>query len=208
MIHYVYETRNKLDNKIYVGVRSSKHFDDAYFGSGKHLKRAICKYGIENFNKRILWVFGKAEEAYQKESEIVDQSFVKRRDTYNIATGGKGGNLGDAINKRKSEVMMGHSVSEDTKRKISEANKGNTSRKGAKWSEESKKKLSDSCKGREAPNKGVPHSEKTRANMRKPHKSTGPKLRLSCIKCNKETTVNSFWRHKECKTQYSVGLNA
>lgn len=198
MIHYIYETRNKINNKIYVGVRSSKHFDDGYFGSGILLKRAINKYGIENFNKRILWVFGSAESAYQKEYEIVDKSFVKRKDTYNIAIGGKGGNLGDVVNKKKSELSMGHFVSEDTKRKIAEANKGNSFAKGVKWSEESKKRLSDACKGRKAPNKGVPHSEKTKANMRKPHKSTGPKLRLSCVECHKETTVNSFWRHKEC----------
>ena len=198
MIHYVYETRNKVNNNIYIGVKSSKHFDDGYFGSGTYLKRAINKYGIENFTKKILWVFGTAREAYQKESEIVDQSFINRKDVYNIATGGKGGNLGDAANKKKSESLMGHFVSEETKRKIGEANKGKSYRKGAKWSAESRKRLSDACKGRKAPNKGIPHSEKAKANMRKPHKSTGPKIRLSCVKCGEETTVNAFWRHKEC----------
>jgi group I intron endonuclease len=198
MIHYVYETTNTVNNKIYVGVKSSKHFDDGYFGSGKHLKRAINKYGIENFNKRVLWVFGTASEAYQKEAEIVNNAFVTRKDTYNLALGGKGGDLGEAVNKKRSETLKGHQPSEETKRKISEANKGRAVRKGAKWSEESKKRLSDACKGREAPNKGVPHSDETKAKMRKPHKSTGPKLRLCCVGCGKETTINSFWRHKDC----------
>ena len=199
MIHYVYETKNLVTDKIYVGVKSSKHFDDGYFGSGKYLKRSIAKYGFENFVKRVLWVFGTAEEAYKKESEIVDESFVKRNDTYNIATGGKGGDLGKAVNKKKSDSLLGHKLSDETKAKISEKAKGRKpNRLKRKWSEESKKKLSESCKGREAPNKGVPHSEETKAKMRKPHKSTGPKIRLSCVGCGKETTINAFWRHKKC----------
>jgi group I intron endonuclease len=194
----VYETKNLINNKIYVGVKSSKHFDDGYFGSGTLLKKAMDKHGFENFAKRVLWVFGTAKEAYEKEAEIVNEQFIQRNDTYNIATGGKGGWLGEAVNEKRSASLMGHKISDETKRKIAKAQQGNTSRRGAKWSEESKKKLSNAVKGREAPNRGIPHSEVAKAKMRKPHKTTGPKIRLSCVGCGKETTVNAFWRHKLC----------
>lgn len=181
-----------------MGVRSSNHFDDGYFGSGKYLKRAIQKYGIENFTKKILWVFGTAEEAYKKESEIVTESFVNRKDTYNLATGGKGGWLGEEVNKKRSQSLMNHVVSDETKIKIGKSNTGNSYRRGYKASEETKKKISESRKGITPWNKGVPWSEDMKLKLRKPHKSTGPKTRLSCVGCGKETTVNSFWRHKNC----------
>jgi len=62
------------------------------------------------------------------------------------------------------------------------------------------KALNDPKKGITALTRsGVKFSEEQKINMKKPHKSTGPKLRLSCLKCQKETTVNAFWRHNECQ---------
>jgi group I intron endonuclease len=200
MIHYVYETKNIINDKIYVGVRSSSHIDDGYFGSGKLLKKAFEKYGINNFQKRILWVFGTSEEAYLKEKEIVDDIFVLRKDTYNIAIGGKGGYLGDDVNEKRKKSLMGHVISEETKNKISKKAKGRIpNRKKRKWTLEQRSKLSESCKGRIPWNKDKSFSEDQKINMRKPHKSTGPKIRLSCIRCKSQTTVNAFWRHKDCK---------
>jgi len=199
MINYVYKTTNLINGKFYIGVKTnSRHFDDGYFGSGFLLNKAIKKYGYKNFKKEILWHFGTAEECFEKESEIVTEEFVKLDNTYNIALGGRGGNLGSLVNKKKSQKLKGHKVSEETKQKIALSQKGNTSRRGKKWTEQSKKRLSNACKGRMAPNKGVPHSEEAKAKMRKPHKTTGPKIRLSCVGCGKETTVNTFWRHKQC----------
>ena len=51
--HYIYLTTNKINGMKYIG----KHYgelDDSYLGSGKILKRAIEKYGKENFEKSIL----------------------------------------------------------------------------------------------------------------------------------------------------------
>lgn len=76
-----------------MGVRSSKKppEEDSYFGSGKQIIAAIKKYGKENFQKRILQTFNSKEDMFAAEREIVNEDFVKRRDTYNMCVGGSGG---------------------------------------------------------------------------------------------------------------------
>jgi group I intron endonuclease len=46
-MYYIYQTKNLIDEKIYVGVHLSNDINnDNYLGSGIHLKRAIKKHGI------------------------------------------------------------------------------------------------------------------------------------------------------------------
>ncbi len=87
--HYlVYKITNLLNGKIYIGIHSTDNIDDGYMGSGKHLKRAQKKYGIENFKKEILFDFDKHDEMLEMEAKIVNEEFVKREDTYNLIKGG------------------------------------------------------------------------------------------------------------------------
>jgi len=91
MFYYIYQITNKINNKIYIGVHKTKSLDDGYMGSGKVLKRAIEKHGIENFEKTILEYFGTSSAMYAKEKEIVDDEFLLREDVYNLRRGGFGG---------------------------------------------------------------------------------------------------------------------
>ena len=63
--HYVYCTTNLISFRKYVGSHSGK-IDDCYLGSGVHLKKAIRKYGKENFKKEILW---EGPKEYMREME-------------------------------------------------------------------------------------------------------------------------------------------
>ena len=67
MIGYIYKTTNKINQKIYIGKHQSSEYDNRYFGSGKILRRAIEKYGIENFANEMIDTADTDEELNQKE---------------------------------------------------------------------------------------------------------------------------------------------
>ena len=56
--YYLYQIQNTINSKFYVGVHQTKNLNDGYMGSGKIIKSAIKKYGIENFKNRelTLWL--------------------------------------------------------------------------------------------------------------------------------------------------------
>ena len=118
--HYiVYKTTNVLNGKIYVGFHSTNNLEDGYLGSGELLQKAIEKYGPQNFERKILFIFDNQTDAQNKEREIVNESFVNDENTYNLVTGG---NI--CILKGKSNPFYGKSHTKESRDKISEKAKG------------------------------------------------------------------------------------
>lgn len=83
--HYVYEVYIPSTNMYYTGVRSYKNYKkDKYIGSSLHLfyKNDIIKSGKLNFT--IKSFFNTREEAEEYEENIIDESYINRKDTYNL----------------------------------------------------------------------------------------------------------------------------
>jgi hypothetical protein len=80
-----------LNGKIYVGVHKTDDLTDSYMGSGKLIKQAIAKHGLENFHKEYLAIFNNADDMFKMESELVNEAFIKSNASYNMSTGGHGG---------------------------------------------------------------------------------------------------------------------
>ena len=91
MFYTIYKITNKINGKIYVGKHQTKDLNDGYMGSGKLISASIEKYGIENFQKEILFQFDNEAEMNAREAELITEEFCLREDTYNLCPGGKGG---------------------------------------------------------------------------------------------------------------------
>jgi len=160
MNYTVYQTTNNINSKIYIGMHTTDDLNDEYLGSGLHLSRAIKKSGIENFTKKILFVYDSEEQMVAKEVELVNEDFVARSDTYNLRVGGKGGAAG------KNNTFYGKTHSAEIKAQISEIKKElfkkkeNHPRTGAVITDEHKALLSEVHKGKTV-------SQETRQKMSK-----------------------------------------
>lgn len=100
---FVYQTICEANGKSYVGVHKTNDLNDGYIGCGVRVGKpstfsemnnafhnAVKKYGAENFKRYILSFYDTYEEALDEERFIVNTSWVKRKDNYNTAIGGKG----------------------------------------------------------------------------------------------------------------------
>lgn len=186
MYYYLYEIKNLINGKIYIGVHQTDDIDDEYMGSGKVLKQAIEKYGIESFSKTIIHYFETYEEALDKEKEIVNEDFLQREDVYNLRLGGSGGwdwiiknNLHKTATGKIpwNKGKPGISPSEETKRKTSETLKEHWKRnphprKGkTSWNSGQKGVQTAWNKGKEMPKHPCPKcgKEVSHLNMKRWH---------------------------------------
>ena len=147
---YIYETINMINGRKYIGKKKSSTFDNHYLGSGILLKKAIEKYGRENFKTTILKWCETREELNESERLFIEKNNAyKSNDFYNIAAGGEGGNT--YAGKTYEEMLL-------IKEKISHGNSGsnngnkgqyrgeNNAMFGKKHSKESRRRISESGK--------------------------------------------------------------
>jgi hypothetical protein len=84
----IYKITNLINNKIYIGKDTTD--DKDYYGSGVYIKKAILKYGKENFTKEVIDKCDNYEELSIKEKYWI--SFYKNNEVlYNLTDGGDGG---------------------------------------------------------------------------------------------------------------------
>lgn len=144
-MYCIYRIVNLVNGKTYIGQHKYKKLDDSYMGSGKYIKLAIKKYGIENFKKEIL-VFNISKKEH---IDLLEKTFIaSEREKVGIKNCY---NISDCASASKGNT--GHHHSEETKRKWSEERKGknvgeNNPMYGKHLSEEQKKKISEALTGK------------------------------------------------------------
>ncbi|MER1985075.1 MAG: GIY-YIG nuclease family protein [Solibacillus sp.] len=103
---FVYVTINKINGKGYIGkcIYHRQNNWETYLGSGTYLKRAIKKYGKENFEKIILAEAFSAEELNKLEEQLIQQhNAVESLEYYNLKLTAIGGDC-FTHNPRKEEI--------------------------------------------------------------------------------------------------------
>ena len=165
MKYIIYKTTNVINNKTYIGIHQTENLNDGYLGSGFAIKRAIKKYGKQNFKREILEFCSSYDELIEKEKKYVDEEWVNLEDNYNLKTGGQSyGFLSE-----ESKIKISNTLKEKYKSgEIISLLKGEKRinftpfNKGKKLEElfnsekvdEIKDKISNSKKGKEPWNKG------------------------------------------------------
>jgi group I intron endonuclease len=156
----IYKTTNLINNKIYIGQDSKNN--PKYLGSGVYFRRAVRKYGINNFKKEILKRCSSKEEMHFIEMiYIMLYNSTDHKIGYNLSSGGPS-TLGLKFTqeqriassnrvKGSNNPMYGRKHSEKTraifKRKKS---KQNNPMFGKVTSEETKRKISEAQSGEKA----------------------------------------------------------
>lgn len=171
-IGYIYITENLINGKKYIGKRQKSKFDASYIGSGMRLKRAINKYGKENFKCTPIKWCKTLDELNESERQYIKEYDAQNSDMfYNISEGGDWGDISQGMTpeeyKRWGDRIRKHHIgtkkSDITKAKISKAHQGKT------LSQETRAKLSELNKGKNNPMYGKTHSKETidKMNQRK-----------------------------------------
>ena len=104
----IYITTNIINNKRYIGqkrVKTQSPWKD-YIGSGKLIKRAIEKYGKDNFFKDIVEVCDNQDELDEREKYwIAYYDAVADERFYNLCPGGKGANYWCGLTKEEQDEL-------------------------------------------------------------------------------------------------------
>lgn len=162
---YIYKCTHPYTGKIYIGKRESDKVDLTYYGSGKKWVESISNVDTSLIDREILAWGSSRKELNELEVHYIREYDATNPDVgYNIHRGGQGGNslndfqLWSQLHKGVRNGRYGMPVSEETRKKIGDSNRGKVrteeaklrislALKGIKRSEEQKRKISEAQKG-------------------------------------------------------------
>ena len=154
--NYIYKITNLINGKLYIGQtndpknRWSQH---KTCKDNRPLYNAMGKYGKENFVFEIIEECETLTLANIQEEWHIFCACSLVPEGYNIGLGGENKTVSEETKKKISETLKGHALSEETKMKISKSLIGKRCGKenhnyGKQFSEETRKKMSEAKKGK------------------------------------------------------------
>jgi len=208
--YLIYETVNNVNGKIYRGAHSTDRVDDGYLGSGDLLKKAIKKYGKDSFTRKVLKFCKDNDDMYMWEAYFVPKTFVGNDMSYNLKVGGEGGAC-----EGEKNPFYGKSHSDETKRIISESNRGRKPTEshiqkmrdlhtGVPRSKDVKDKISKANSGERNGMYGNNHSKQTRLKMSESRKGV-PQRKIECPHCNQIGGIPGMKRYHFDNCKYNGG---
>ena len=116
-------------NKVYIGITQQRIYKRFQNGMGykhnKYFNKAIQKHGWNNFKHEILFDNLTKEEACKKEIELIAQYKSNQREFgYNLSSGGEFNIPSEDGIKNLIKINTGKQLSQQTKDKISQTQKG------------------------------------------------------------------------------------
>ena len=165
----IYILTNKVNDKQYVGrdvnlpSRVKIHFSEKSLGCPL-IHRAIKKYGCDNFTVEIIPYPGISNKALNAvEMWKIAELNTKAPNGYNLTRGGEG-TAGHTVStearKKISDAHRGKKLSEEHRQKLSKAHKG---KKRKPRTAETRRKISEAQKGKSR--KSKPHTPETRKKI-------------------------------------------
>lgn len=218
MFGYIYKTTNKLNNKVYIGKKQSSIFIESYYGSGTIIKKAINKYGLNNFIVELICIAYSLDELNKMEKENIKYYKNKyKRDCYNIASGGQGGNLllYAPESKRREAIEKMVSTRKDNLIGIGKNNpmyqsgtKGFHPLLGKNHSQETKNKISKSLKGNIPWNKNLKVVKTQKELQQEKVDSFIKNKQIIPIKVTNliNNNIKYFSTKKDCEDYYNIDI--
>jgi hypothetical protein len=197
---YTYLLKHKPTGKFYYGCRFAEgchpsEFWNTYKTSSKYVKELLEQYGSDSFEYEIRKTFSDKNSARVWETKVLKKLNVVHRNDFLNMTDNISISPEAAAKGRKGKFGM----FKNSQKQIDAIKKANT---GLKRSDEVKKKMSEAHKGNPTWNKGIPASEETKRKMaearigRKQPKEYADKMRVALT--GRKLYVNELGQKKFC----------
>jgi len=127
--HFIYKTTNTITGKYYIGMHSTNNLNDGYLGSGRRLRYSINKYGADVHHREILEYCNSRDELSKRESELVTEYELRRKECLNLIKGGSGVYIHkhtDETKERMRKAHTGKKMSKEARIKMRNNNLGKT----------------------------------------------------------------------------------
>ena len=199
--------------KVYIGQsrdikKRAKGYKSGRAKGQPYLHNSLVKYGKASHKFEVIH---KLEETVTQEDLNYWETFYWQKckdegiNVLNVREPGSNGKMSEESKRKMSEAKKGKTHSEETKRKMSETQKGENSHNyDKKHSEETKRKISEANRGNKN-TLGHKLSEEHKRKVSEAQKGK-PHPKLTCPHCNKEGGSSNMTRYhfSNCKQKPSL----